>query len=740
MAGPNPAKTLQGSNPVAVFPVIMCGGSGTRLWPASRPSRPKQFVPLTSERSSFQDTVLRVMGLAGARRPLVVAGIAHRATILAQLAEIGVSADLLLEPEPRDSAAAMAAAAAWIFTADQEGVAAIVSADHHIPDAVAFRSAVSHAVEGARSGRLVTLGVRPTSPSSAYGYIRPAGTNGLQDVIAFVEKPDAATAARYMSNGYLWNSGNFVVSSKVLLEDLATHAGDVLRAVEVGLANSRSEGSVTTLGAGFCAAPKISIDYAVMEKTQRASVLAVDFEWSDVGAWDAVWEASAHDKVGNVLVGDGILLDTTNSYVRASSGRRVAVIGLSNVAVVADDEEILVCNLASSQSVKHAAERSKLCGPVQREFSSLADAAAWYDLWLKTNALPLWWSVGVDHVQGGFVEALSLTGEPRPAPRRGRVQGRQIYVFATAGCIGWAGPWRKALELGLDYAFDKFQRPDRLFRALVSVEGLPLDEGATIYDQAFALLGMAASHATGYRSARDLAAEACRIRAALGQMRHVGGGFREAGPHPFQSNCHMHLLEAALAWEEAGQADWGALADEIVELALTRFIDSDRGFLREFFDEAWLPAPGEDGRIVEPGHQFEWAWLLARWAMRRGDPRALQCARRLLDIGSAGVDERGVACNAIWEDLSVRDAEARLWPQTEHLKAALILGDEPAALRAANALHRYLETQARGTWFDRLRSDGSFVSEAAPASSLYHIICAIKELLTSTGMLDNASA
>lgn len=714
---------------MAVFPVVMCGGSGTRLWPASRPTRPKQFVPLTGSLSSFQDTVLRVLGLDDSARPLIVAGIAHRDSIQAQLAAIGIEADLLLEPEARDSAAAMAAAAAWIEDRDPEGVAVVVSADHDVSNAAAFRAAVNQAVAGARAGRIVTLGVRPTSPSSAYGYIRPAGGEGVQPVLAFVEKPDAATAATYLSQGYLWNSGNFVVGASVLAAELDAHAPEVLAAARSGLASAASEDAVQILGDGFRQAPKISIDYAVMEKTQRASVLPVSFDWSDVGAWDAVLEASPRDVEGNVAFGDVLLIDTVNTVIRASSGRRIAAIGVSDLAIVADGDDILVCDLAHSQTVKKAVDQFKARGPVRTDFTTLPEALAWYDRWLKTSALPLWWSLGADHERGGFIEALSMTGEPRPAPRRGRVQGRQVYVFTTAGELGWAGPWKQAAEFGLDYAFEHFQRSDGLFRCLVSVDGAPLDDRAAVYDQAFALLGMAMLHQVGGGAGRDLVAEARRTRASLETMRYAKGGFRETDDHPFQSNCHMHVLEASLAWIEAGDPTWNDLADEIAEMALATFIDAEGGFLREFFGADWKPAPGDDGRRVEPGHQFEWAWLMARWGKLRGREDALLAARKLFAHGKRGVDARGIACNALWDDLTVWEAEARLWPQTEYMKASLILGEEADALAAANGLKLYLQTPVSGVWYDKRRPDETFVDEHAPASSFYHIICALRELV-----------
>lgn len=360
-------------------------------------------------------------------------------------------------------------------------------------------------------------------------------------------------------------------------------------------------------------------------------------------------------------------------------------------------------------------------------FNSLSEALAAYEAWLMEAALPLWWKVGVDHDLGGVLEALSVHGDPAPAPRRGRVQGRQVYVFTTAGALGWTGPWKPAAAHALDYVFAHFQRPDGLIRKVVSIEGLTLDDGVAVYDQAFALLGMAMMHRVGGYG-RDLPAEAARTRAGLEALRDPKAGFRETDDHPNQSNCHMHILEASLAWIEAGESDWGSLADEMAEMALATFIDADRGFLREFFDEDWKPAPGDDGRRVEPGHQFEWSWLMARWGRLRGRQDALAAARTLFEHGKRGVDARGIAVNALWDDLTVWEPQARLWPQTEYMKAALALGEEADALAAANGLWLYLQTPAAGVWYDKLRPDGTFVDEPAPASSFYHIICAIAEL------------
>jgi len=365
-------------------------------------------------------------------------------------------------------------------------------------------------------------------------------------------------------------------------------------------------------------------------------------------------------------------------------------------------------------------------------FRTLSEAANWYREWLGQAALPLWASAGVDEKTGAFQEALTLTGEAVSAPRRARVQARQVFVYASAARTGFGDQWLATAARGEAFFRAHYRRPDGQFAMLADETGRILDDTPYLYEQAFSLLALAEMRMAGVGDCgRD--AKASAVLQALQTRRHEAGGFVELGAHPYQANATMHLLEAALAWEEAGgAAAWSALADELVALALARFIDAEGGFLREFFDAQWRPAAGDDGRWVEPGHQFEWAWLLSRWAERRGDAAAQAAARTLYERGLQGVDrQRGVAMNVLWDDLTVRDPAARLWPQTEYLKAALRMGDEKEALNAAAALGKYLNVPVRGVWRDKLQPDGRFVDEPAPASSLYHIVVAVLELLAA---------
>ena len=270
-------------------------------------------------------------------------------------------------------------------------------------------------------------------------------------------------------------------------------------------------------------------------------------------------------------------------------------------------------------------------------------------------------------------------------------------------------------------------------------DGSPYDDTTALYDQAFFLFAAAtAARAIPDRRAGLEEGALAHLDAVEGHFRHMAGGFRETdAERPFQSNPHMHLFEAMLAWEAlTGRPRWGETADLIAELCLTRFVDAQSGALREFFDAVWSPAPGELGRIVEPGHQFEWAWLLKRWGDARDHAGAKAAARRLFEIGvTHGVDaERGVAFNALDDEFAPLDPVARLWPQTERIKAALSLAGEDRGAQVAAAcagLQRYVEVTPKGLWRDRLSPDGSFVDEPAPASSFYHIVCALNELFAA---------
>ena len=660
------------------------------------------------------------MPLATEGKIIVIGAHPHRRLIEAQLLEVGATAQVVLEPSRRDTAAAIAAAAGWVVKQDPTAIMLALPADHHIPDNDAFDMAIRATFASASGGTIVTLGVQPTAPSAAYGYIRPGfGRGQVKPIEGFEEKPSPERAAELISAGALWNVGIFVARAGTIIGETRKLVPPLALAVENALADVTSAGDVIQLGAAFNDAPSLAFDRAVMEKTGCAAVLPVTFAWSDLGAWDAVLAAGPIDHHGNSL-GPGVTTAGGSQILgRAAAGMSLTVLGLSRVVVVAEPNAVLVCSLDAAQQVGTA--KGGLATP---RFMSLADAAKDYDVWLRTNALPLWATVGVDPANGGFREALTRDGVPADPFRRTRVQARQTFVFASAATERFPGPWLSAALSGMAFLRTQAHQPDGLFAAHADLNGVA-STSAGLYDHAFILLALAALSRAGEPGMED---EALALLGKLSVFRHRTG-FREAGSEPFQANAQMHLLEAALAWEIVGQAPvWSALCDEIVDLALSRLIDDGDGALREVFDADWQPLQGEAARI-EPGHQFEWAWLLVRWGRARGNWRGEAAARQLFTIGRLGFDDRrGVIVNSLRTDLSAKDSGARLWPQCEYLKAALVLDQSDAALEAANSLFAFADMAAGGVWRERMRADGSFIDEPAPATSLYHLYLAIDEL------------
>jgi mannose-1-phosphate guanylyltransferase/mannose-6-phosphate isomerase len=348
---------------VKLVPVILCGGSGSRLWPLSRALYPKQLLSLTGDRSLLQDTAQRIIGLAPNQvAPLVICNEAHRFLVARQLEELGLEPQIVLEPEGRNTAPAAAVAAVMHETdADEPVLLLILPADHVIKNPAALREAVSAAIPAAEQGRLVTFGVVPTAPETGYGYIRALDTAApVKDVDKFVEKPDFETARRYVQSGsYYWNSGMFLFSAKAYLEELQNQTPEMLSACREAVAKSDRADRLTRLdGDAFKACPADSIDYAVMEKTDHASVVPLDAGWSDVGSWAALRDVNAQDADGNTLIGDVVSVDCHGSYIRSES-RLVAAVGLNGCVVVETKDAVLVAPADRAQDVKKIVDRLK---------------------------------------------------------------------------------------------------------------------------------------------------------------------------------------------------------------------------------------------------------------------------------------------------------------------------------------------------------------------------------------------
>jgi mannose-1-phosphate guanylyltransferase / mannose-6-phosphate isomerase len=341
----------------------MCGGAGTRLWPVSRESMPKQFVTLVGERSTFQQVLDRVSNTTLFDRPIVITSSDFRFIVAEQMHQADVDGDIALEPERRDSAMAVAVAAILAAKRNPAATVLVLAADHVVRDQAAFIKACREAIEAAANGRIVTFGISPTFPATKYGYIQPGmaldGGTALT-VQSFVEKPDAVTAGRYIADGYLWNSGNFVFRAEVMLGELARFEPEIAEAAEAAVNGLTRDLDFLRLPAeAFAKAPKKSIDYAVMERTERAAVVPMDCGWSDIGSWSAVWDVLEHDADGNTSTGSVVFNDSHNSLAHSDETILTAIVGLDNVVVVATPDAVLVTSRDKSEQVKNLVEQLK---------------------------------------------------------------------------------------------------------------------------------------------------------------------------------------------------------------------------------------------------------------------------------------------------------------------------------------------------------------------------------------------
>ena len=347
-----------------IVPVILSGGSGTRLWPLSREAYPKQFLPLVDQNTLLQNTALRIAGLADVAAPLVVCNQEHRFMVAEQLRAIGIQpATAILEPVGRNTAPAVAVAALHAQCDGADPTLLILPADHVIADVEGFRTAVRQVATHAEAGRLITFGIVPTAPETGYGYIKagaPLDDSGVCAVERFVEKPDADTAQTYLRSGtYSWNSGMFMFRASAFLAELERLAPTMLAACQQALATGRADRDFLWLdSAAFAACPKDSIDYAVMEKTDHAVVLPLEVGWNDVGSWSALWEVGERNGDGNIARGDVIEVDTRDSYVDATS-RLVATVGVEHLVVVETADAVLVATKDRVQDVKTVVDRLK---------------------------------------------------------------------------------------------------------------------------------------------------------------------------------------------------------------------------------------------------------------------------------------------------------------------------------------------------------------------------------------------
>lgn len=343
-----------------LVPVVLCGGSGTRLWPLSRESYPKQFLRLHGQHSLLQQTLLRCEGLSEAA-PLLLTGEATRFIVADQLDELAMNAaTLLLEPLQRGTAPAIACAALQLMRTHGDALMLVLPSDHVVRDSDAFQRAVRIAAEAAREGFLMSFGIPPTAPETGYGYLRAGAevADGTFRIDAFLEKPDKQTAQRLIDDGRcFWNGGMFVFRCSRLLAEMEQHAPAVLAACREAIEGSSVDGRFVRLDAdAYARNPDISIDYALMERTSNAAMVALDAGWSDIGSWSSVWDSAAHDEAGNSVQGDALLDDCRNCHVHAGK-RLVSAIGLDDIVIVDTDDALLVLPKERAQDIRRIVKR-----------------------------------------------------------------------------------------------------------------------------------------------------------------------------------------------------------------------------------------------------------------------------------------------------------------------------------------------------------------------------------------------
>jgi mannose-1-phosphate guanylyltransferase / mannose-6-phosphate isomerase len=349
-----------------ITPLILAGGSGTRLWPVSRDAMPKQFMTLVGQKSTFQQALQRLGDTTLFAVPIVMTVGEFRFFVQHQAAEVGCSVTVVLEPERRDSGPAIATGALIARQRDPDAVVLALAADHVIVDTAAFHEACRRARDAADTGRIVTFGISPSEPKTGYGYIqpgRPLEVEGVRAVQRFVEKPDAATAARYVADGYLWNSGNFMFRSDVLKAELSRHAPELMSAVSSAVAGTTADtlGFVRLGADAYGRSPRTSFDYAVMEKTDRAAVIEARFGWSDIGSWEAIYDIAQRDGANNALRGPVVAVAVENCLVHAED-RLTAVLGVKDLVIVSTADAVMVAPRGQAEDVKHLVARLKQAG------------------------------------------------------------------------------------------------------------------------------------------------------------------------------------------------------------------------------------------------------------------------------------------------------------------------------------------------------------------------------------------
>jgi mannose-1-phosphate guanylyltransferase/mannose-6-phosphate isomerase len=741
-----------------ITPVVLCGGAGSRLWPMSRDSMPKQFHKLVNDKTLLTNTLERVDWKGERLRYLptrIVGGVAFE-SLLVEQGETGSTEveRYILEPLIRDTAAAIASAIADLAESDPQRMVLVLPSDHQISDAGAFFEVIRTGADAlAERGGIMTIGIAPTRPETQYGYIeRGEGDGPVYDVTRFREKPDLETAEAFLASGrFFWNGGIFMFRAGDMAAELERQQPEVWTQARLAVERAEIDGKCCRLNAeAFAASPKISIDYAVMENAPVIGVVAASFDWNDLGSWNQLHDGSPLDEAGNARFGDVVAIDVKNSYLR-SEDRLLAVAGLENIIVVSQPDALLIAHRDKSHLVKDIAQQIKQTG----EWPPLAVAHSGRPVpsprvirkWLFDTALPLWAGAGLDRAHGGVHEALNHDGSPAEHDyKRLRVLARQIYCFAYARLLGWQGGPPDLLEHCFNTLVKTGWHRDGGWIHLWNADGTVRDAQRDTYDQCFVLLALAwLWRATRWPEARQWAE---RTIAYMDDhlVDRANGGFYESSLRLDyrRANPHMHYLEAMQAWYEVtGERAFLDRAQTSVDLFANVFFDADSWSVTEHFERDWSVRADKPARI-EPGHHYEWVWLLLRQARFADQPQLKEYCRKLYATSHAFGHARGTdaVCDSMAPDGSAMIGTARLWCQTEALKAGLqaradgLPGDETLFIRMLDVIfNRYLTAPTAGGWYDQIDPQGRVISKDMPASTFYHVFCALVEYLRHEDLL-----
>nr|HMQ57143.1 sugar phosphate nucleotidyltransferase [Rhizobiaceae bacterium] len=472
-----------------IISFVMSGGIGSRLWPLSREDNPKQFHDFSGEGSMLASTVRRLSARPGGPAPVwLIASARHVERVRADLADAALNGGrTIYEPVGRNTAVAVAVAALTTLQNHGDALVLVVPSDHEISTDAQFWQSVEAGVPAAQNGDIVVFGIAPDRPETGFGYIEIA-PDARRDAVArvsrFVEKPDLATAEKYVKAGnFFWNAGIFLFSAAAMRDAFIAHAPDIWTAAEKALTHADSDATGVHIRMGdYETIRSISVDYAIVEHAKAISMVPATFRWSDLGSWQSLLESGRADERGNVIQGDVVAIDCDNAYLR-SEGRLLTAIGLRSVAVVSTMDATFVAPVSESQNVKKIVEKLEKSGRLETRVTPAHDrmpvAGSWRKRihhWLFEETLPLWSTEGVDHVHGGFHETLSFDGKPVHGARRMRTMARQIYAFAVAKERGWDGPADALIAHGVDFIDTRGRARGGGWAKVFNADGSVLDD------------------------------------------------------------------------------------------------------------------------------------------------------------------------------------------------------------------------------------------------------------------------